>query len=153
LVLRLLLSFTKNTFTVNGSANPTAFSQSTITQNVTQATGAFTLQIIYNFYNTDKFKVFAGTGISANISAYPTNKYSVNYSGISSGERNNFPELTSLWFSAPVTAGIMLNKKLEIFGAYHLPLTIVTSNYQNFSASIIAYSAGLNYFIGSNHHK
>jgi len=152
-LLRLQLGFTIKTFTVTGTSYSLPFLQSSSTQNITQISGLVIPQVIYNFYNTDAFKAFAGAGVATSIASYPTNKYSLNNGTAGTSSQNNFPEWTSFGFSMPFTAGITLNKKLEIFAAYYLPITIVTANYAAFSASINTYSAGLNYFISSKHRK
>lgn len=136
----LALSFNDYTIT-NTEINPyTPIRVST--QHLKQGTVSVTPQVIYNIYNTDKFKLFIDGGISYNLSAYPTNMYTTLYASSYSGQ--SFPVLNKTWFSFPLKAGILLNKKIELYGSYSSAMGL--SEYIAFNAKITTYQGGINYF-------
>lgn len=89
------------------------------TATIKQRTFAVLPQVIYNFYNSENVKIYAGLGLSANFSSYKTTKsvtvdtYTVNY--------NNIFDFNTAWVSVPVEAGVILNKRLDIIARYLLP--------------------------------
>jgi len=81
-----------------------------------QKTISFTPQIIYNFYNKEKFKVFAGIGIGVNYSMYSNNQlYRI---------KQTYPDyykLESIWLNFPIQAGVSINKTVDVYGVYTAP--------------------------------
>jgi hypothetical protein len=149
LVLRVELDFTANNFAVkNLTTNSSVSGPSVIgIQNIKQLTASIIPQIIYNLYNTDPFKFFVGTGLSLGLSSYPTNQYNAS-DGTSSTIFNNYPELRNLSISLVTKAGIVLNKRLEIYGAYIPSIEPITNNYVYFSGNITTYEMGVNFLFG-----
>ncbi|HWW41072.1 hypothetical protein [Pedobacter sp.] len=106
-----------------------------------------TPQFIYNFYNTSAWKVFLGAGLGCNFSKYSNIVYS-RYNSFrkeyETQEDTFKPE--NFNFSFPVSAGIVLNKKIELSVMYSMPTSITT--YTMFSASMQRWKFGVNYLFG-----
>ena len=56
----------------------------------------------------------------------------------------------TVWESYPIKAGIVLNRKLEIFACY-IPSAQLTDNYYAFDGSVTAYRLGLCYLFGTKY--
>jgi len=114
-----------------------------------QYTVALAPQVYYNFYNGENVKVFAGGGLLLNFSTYP-NSYSVVTEGINPMpvEIHNYPDYHTLWESFILKAGVIVNKHIEIYGAY-VPVTTLTNNYENLIGTITSYQAGVNFLFGA----
>lgn len=102
---------------------------------------AITPQLIYNVYNTDVLKVYLDAGVSFNISKYSNNKYTS--SGGNQTTVNNYYSLESGWVGFPFKAGVLLNKRLEIFAMY-MPQAAYTK-YVSFSISTGTTGLGVHY--------
>lgn len=137
-------------FTVNG---PYTF----ITYNVGGSGGIVTLkfkqyntsvipQFVYNLYNRDKLKVFIDAGIAYNFAAYNDYRTIIAYNSFSTATLDKYPELLKSYYSIPIKAGIVLNKKIEIYACY-APYSRIT-DYVQFDNSITSYQAGINYLFG-----
>ncbi|MGN6638501.1 MAG: hypothetical protein ACTHJ8_06285 [Mucilaginibacter sp.] len=77
-------------------------------------------QIIYNFYNTDNFKVFAGVGIEFSKFSF-TNSYfgTQSHDDSESGLASTNPFFFSSWDNSFVLkAGVQFTKNLEVFANY-----------------------------------
>jgi hypothetical protein len=129
--------------------SPTTNSQTVIRtskMDVSQKNISLTPLIVYNVYNQPDLKVFIAAGATVHYSLY--NDYEVvdtysNFTTTSSFKRE--PELAKGWIPTPtVKAGVVLNKKFEIFAGY-LPKTQLADN-PNYDAKIVAYEGGFNYF-------
>lgn len=129
---------TVNSAEMNGSTAKHAFNLVTIT---------FLPQVIYNFYNTKRLKVFGGGGLGFNYSMNSNNKTTTDgsfrskevimYQGI---------DLEKLSFSIPVTAGVVFNKRIEVSAGYAFSSAI--TDYSNFSITMRRYRIGVNYLFG-----
>ena len=106
-------------------------------------------QIIYNLFNTKPLKVFIGTGILLHYSSIGKNVFTVTNRHFTPSTGNP-PVFTNVWYGLPVKAGIMLNGKIELYGAYNLPSTIVnvTQATQDYTGTLTSFQAGINYFFG-----
>ncbi len=87
----------------------------------TQYAAAITPQILLNLYNKDKFKFYIDMGIGCNFSAYSNNEFTIqneNVQNTSALTTKNPYSLANFWTNFPAQAGIVLNKKVEIFVSY-----------------------------------
>lgn len=101
-----------------------------------------TPQFIYNVYNKAQIKFFLGAGLGGNFSKYTNIRTTRTKDGNISVLNDEFkPE--SFNFSFPVTAGVVLNKKIEFSLAYSIPTSI--TNYVLYSASMQRLKFGVNY--------
>ncbi|MBB6500435.1 hypothetical protein [Pedobacter cryoconitis] len=117
------------------------------THQFNQVTVSMIPQMIYNIYNRDHLKVFLGGGVGLNLSGYTTNKeIDKSFFRQETSVEENKTELEKLNFSLPLTAGIVLHKKIEILAGYTFSSAI--SNYQTFSVNIQRYKIGVNYLFG-----
>jgi len=141
LFLRAELSFTADQHDFKNS-----YQQSELKFN--QYTASITPQAYYNFYSSEKINIFAGGGVSVNFSTYP-NHYYVALGGIDATpiKQLNFPDYHTLWESIILKAGVVLNKKIEIYAGYSPPTTL-TDNYTSFTGEVVSYQFGLNYLFG-----
>ncbi|MBS1529189.1 MAG: hypothetical protein JSU01_02680 [Bacteroidetes bacterium] len=115
------------------------------TINFNQYTGSVVPQIMYNFYNTNKLKVFLDAGISVNVSTYPNSYVSQDFPISGTVKSSNTITYNGVWESFPIKAGVALNKKLELYACY-VPSATLSSNY---SAGITSYRVGFNYLFGT----
>jgi len=83
-------------------------------------------QVLYNIYNSDRFKFYLEAGVSLNFSKYSNNNL---YSAGSTEPEQNYIQLTSGWFSVPLSAGITLNNKIGIYVTYIVPSVISENNF------------------------
>ncbi len=123
---RLELAATGEKHNLYSTANNGGYTGTSIsnTLNYSQFTISATPEIIYNIYNTDKLKVFAGAGFSFNYAFYNNYKTVTNFSNISTSTlvQNKYPDLLNTFVStSPLKAGILLNTKIEVYGAYTFP--------------------------------
>jgi len=140
LVFRAELSF--STASITTTTSTPLFAQ----HSFSQANLSLTPQIIYNVYNTDKFKYYLGIGVAGNFSHYSRNTYHYAqevYSG-QTVEIPNYPQMASFWFSFPFRTGIVLNNKVEVYASYALYATI-TDHYETISGSVDNLRLGFNY--------
>jgi hypothetical protein len=109
----------------------------------------FTPQAIYNLYNTDKVKAFIGAGLVMNYFKYSKNVSEKIYSGgVGSTVQKDLISLTEFKISGQVSAGIVLNKRIEVVGKYFLPVSI--AYYYNHDILLNRYSLGVNYLFGKH---
>lgn len=116
-----------------------------------QISVAFSPQIIYHLYNTDNFKAFLGVGAGLNFSSYSNNLHitDTKYGAVSTHyERKDFIELEKFNFAVPLTAGVTLNKKMEIVAGYQFPSAI--TRYAYYSIGMERYRIGVNYLFGKH---
>jgi len=86
-----------------------------------QYTASVTPQVLLNLYNKDNFKIYIDGGWAFNFSAYSNNKSFSRYNDPTPGTTqsiNNPYKLEAYWSDFPVQAGIVLNKKWEVFATY-----------------------------------
>jgi hypothetical protein len=89
----------------------------------TQFTTGIAPQFLLNIYNKPNFKIFVAAGLSFNISIYPVNKTYIDYGDpatVQNFNRQNPVDLQTLWASAPLQAGLTINKNLQVFFVYDL---------------------------------
>jgi len=122
-------------------------SKTSITHAFNQLTINFTPQVIYNLYNTERLKFFIGGGIGFNFSTYSNNKTTIYDSFRNETEIiDNQVDLEAFNFSLPFTAGLVLNKRVEISAGYAFSSPI--TNYSAFSINMKRYRIGVNYLFG-----
>jgi hypothetical protein len=117
-----------------------------ITHEFNQSVVNLAPQLIYNFYNADKIKVFAGAGLGLNFSSY--NKNLRTRFNTLNGETFNMEEvkLEKFYFSFPVNVGVVVNKRVEFVLGASLPEAI--SDYLDFSVEIKRYRFCIRYLFG-----
>ena len=120
----------------------------TTSLNFKQYTINFLPQLIYNFYNRPNLKIYAGTGVSFNLSFYNDYKYITYYKTnfTSSTNATKFPKFDSLWITFPITAGAVINNRIGVNLYYFLPGSI--TNYSGISGNVTSYRAGVSYMFG-----
>ncbi len=118
-------------------------------QMLSQSTFSLTPQAIFNLYNSEKLKVFVDIGYNINFSSYNSTIITRDASGSSSQKEvtsGDFAEYAQRWGDPQFKAGVIITKKLEIYGSYNLNAPI--NNYGiNYSLRLSSYQFGLNYFI------
>lgn len=114
-----------------------------------QLSAVITPQIIYNFYNSDRVKIFGGAGLSLNFSSYSNNESGI-YNDIKKRVEyvKNKVAFQSFNFSYQGTAGVVLNKKVEISLTYVVPTAI--TDYIYYSVVMHRYKVGVNYLFGKH---
>lgn len=125
------------------------------TQSFDQMGAVLSPQVIYHLYNAADFKVFIGGGLGLNLSRYSNQKstrYTTNfYTGaetVKTNQPNDLLELETFYASFPVTAGVVLNKKIELSVGYSMPTAI--TNYALFNADKQQFRLGVNYLFGKH---
>jgi len=118
-----------------------------VTHQFDQVTVSFLPQLIYNIYNKEHLKVFLGGGAGVNLSGYTNNKeITKSFFRQEVTVEENKTDLEKINFSIPLSAGVVLHKKIEILAGYNFSSSI--TNYQNFSINIQRYKIGVNYLFG-----
>jgi hypothetical protein len=106
-----------------------------------QYTASLSPQLIYNFYNKEKFKTYLGFGAGINYSIYGKNEFVVN-NGIVSDRY----KLNRVWFNIMFKAGAFITKKIEVYAQYLPPAS--NTNYIFFTIRNSSYGAGVHYLFG-----
>jgi hypothetical protein len=146
LLIRAEVSLTSNKYNI--TVYNTGSTQSVSHLNFKQFTPAIIPQIQYNFYSTKALQVFASAGAAVNFSFYNQYQYITTYSSsFANYVQSNYPDLSKLWVSFPLRAGVVLNNKIEISVCY-IPSSSLTSNNVAVSANTTAYQAGITYIFG-----
>lgn len=119
---------------------PSVYTNTYYTYSFKQYTTTATPQVLFNFYNKDKFKIYADAGIAFNLSAYSKTKIS------NPGEQ--IFDLEPYWANFPLQVGAALNKKMEFSFTY----TGIAPYTQYVHTSISNRSAylGFKYFLGKH---
>jgi len=142
LILRAGLVLSGGHYSVsNNDANP-PFSLS-----LTQYTVSVVPQFIFNCYNTDNVKIFIDGGLSFNLSHYGDYGVRYHYSNSSENAIKGYPPLAKAWVSIPLKAGVLLNKKIEIYAGY-IPVSNL-STIPDLTSTLTTYQAGVNYLFGA----
>lgn len=124
-------------------------SNSTQIHSFDQLSVAATPQVIYNFYNSNRIKVFGGIGFSLNLSSYSNNETAVyNPFKMRMDVTKDFVDMQNFNFSYQGTVGVVLNKKIEISLGYIGPAAI--TNYAYYSVVMQRYKVGVNYLFGKH---
>jgi len=138
--LRIDIAYTYINPTLTGKQYSTASGPFVETYSFTQHTFTISPQVIWNAYNTDAFKFFVGAGIGFNFSSYPKNTYGL----VGSYNQSIIPfKLQGDWFNLPVQAGIVLNKRFEIFASYTADASFLIDS--NISLSSMIFNGGIHY--------
>ena len=93
-----------------------------------QTTASITPQVMFNFFNEDKFKIYIDGGLTLNISGYSNNV-----------------QLPTFWFNVFMQAGIVLNKQFDIAVGYYPGASYSGSAVNNRSVLL-----GVKFFFGKN---
>lgn len=107
-------------------------------------------QIIFNVYNTNKFKLFLDGGATVNLNKISNKHYlltlynSYNKAEFIKGELQ-FPETESLFFSLIGKVGMVINNRIEIY-AGAAPNVLLTKG--NSDLKVTSYKAGINFLFG-----
>jgi hypothetical protein len=107
-------------------------------------------QVIYNLYNANSVKIFIDFGLALNISSYADQLTSVTPFGSSttSGPDTNY---NGTWFNIQFKSGVIVSKRIEIYGAYYTTATLIESvnnDYVGYSGVLSSYQVGVNYYFG-----
>jgi hypothetical protein len=139
--LRFELAWYSLKYESNNSPSP---STDNISYSLKVSTLAPSVSVMYNLVNSSKHKLYAGTGISYNISGYPENKYTRKYTN-STPDQVQSPYLTleKNWFSFNAKAGYIMNNKIEFGGSIRFGGTF--SNFIFYSLNPSIASLGINY--------
>ncbi|MCX2482538.1 hypothetical protein [Pedobacter sp. MR2016-24] len=147
LIYRTELSFFISKYEVS---NTTAIqARSRLAHTFDQYSAVLTPQLIYNIYNRDHFKFFIGAGVGLNFLKYSNNSSSVTNSVFTPSTATvteNAIKFEPFTTSFPLSAGIMLNKKLEITGSYSANFSL--TDYSYFSVAARRMKIGINYMLG-----
>jgi len=116
--------------------------------NFKQFTLGLSPQILYNFYSRPELKIFAGTGASLNLSHYNNYQYVVTSKGNFTDYTNSskYPEFDSLWIAVPISAGIIINDRVDFSLYYFFPSSI--TNFSGVTGDITSYRAAISYLFG-----
>ncbi|RWY55850.1 hypothetical protein [Mucilaginibacter gilvus] len=110
--------------------------------NFKQLSASIIPQILYNFYSTEKLKVFANAGIGVNY--YHYNKYFYTISDADFiNSKEGFPEFENFQVIIPLSVGVEFNERVQIYSGYIIPTTL--TNYISWGAKITAIQAGVRY--------
>jgi hypothetical protein len=150
LLFRTELSFTmaRADITVR-SADQVSTTTSTFKLN--QQTIALKPQIIYNIYNTDNLKVYAGAGINVNFTHYPAsaNKTAVvnDVPSLSYKREDDFASSTNLWFQIAPKAGFTIGQKWDVGINYFVPTNISDIGAMP-TIRVKGFDVGVSYYFG-----
>lgn len=114
-----------------------------------QYSAVLTPQLIYNLYNRESIKVFIGAGVGLNFSKYSNNKSSVTNSVFTPSTTTvteNKVDFELFTTSFPLTAGVMINKRIELIGSYSGSFSL--TDYSYFSVNARRIKIGVNYMLG-----
>jgi hypothetical protein len=132
-------------FTINGQykfvTTDVGAAMGTATLQVKQYNTSITPQLVYNLYNQDNLKVFIDAGVSMNLATYNDYKTVTVYDSFPPTVQDKFPEFSKSYWSFPLKAGLVLNKRIEVYGGF-TPSAAITELTKN---SITTYRAGVNY--------
>ncbi len=109
-IFRSELSFSYSNGLFNRTVQTVTGSYVTYNYKFTQYSTSLTPQLLFNFYNTDKLKFYIDGGITLNVSSY-------GYDNAAEVDQNGL-QLQSTWAYFPLQAGVVFNKKTEIYFTY-----------------------------------
>jgi hypothetical protein len=114
-----------------------------------RASIVLTPQFIYNIYNTNKLKFFAGFGAGLNFSKISNNKIAFTR-GLDKTIfiENSGREVNWFNYSLELSTGVVLNKKTEIFAGYS-PKAALT-DYYSIALRVQRLHFGVNYLFGKH---
>jgi len=112
-----------------------------------QIVATLTPQLVYNVCNTDAFKFYIAAGIGISNHSYSSKEYNVTESyttgGASTTSAYQLPDFKTLVFNTPLSAGIKINNKLDVFATY-TPKTSL-NNDDNVELDETVFTAGIHY--------
>ncbi len=132
-IFRTELSFSYSNGLFNRTVQSIDGNYVTYNYKFTQYTTSLTPQLLFNVYNTDKLKFYIDGGVTLNLSSY-------GYNNAAEVNQNSL-QLNSFWAYFPFQAGVVFNKKTEIYFTYSTGASF--SNYTDFSVSNQYMSLGL----------
>ena len=144
-LVRLELSYTSANPKMFFDYSPPGGDHLIVNSSIKQTTIGITPQVIWNLYNTDKFKFYIDGGISINISNYKNEYSRLNINGLY--KTNNLPIVVQNWISFPVCVGVEFNKRVSIYTGYRN--SSVISQQAAYAANTSSVFGGVNYFFGS----
>ncbi|MFI5162807.1 MAG: hypothetical protein ACHQHN_16115 [Sphingobacteriales bacterium] len=145
LYFRLDLSFSYNHYNFFANAPNITPSGANVSLNFWQFNGTLAPQLVYNFYNRNKFKIFLDVGAAFNQSFYNNYQQITRYAVFPADIRNKYPELYHSWTAFPLKAGITVNKKFELYIGYTSATPIAAGSNARYTADVTSYMIGLNY--------
>ncbi len=105
---------------------------------------AITPQVIYNFYNSDNFKVYFGAGAQINLNFYSNQHNQIDfYLGGNLGQSYDNPLKLNSFAVSPLGRAGMSFTNIEVYAAYIGPTPV-----GGYSLSTSSYRIGLNYALG-----
>ncbi|MFA4866781.1 MAG: outer membrane beta-barrel protein [Pedobacter sp.] len=114
-----------------------------------RASLVLTPQFIYNIYNTNKLKFFAGFGAGLNFSKISNNKIVVTRDlDKTILLQNSDREINKFNYSLQLSTGVVLNKKIEVFAGYS-PKAPIT-DYYSVALRVQRLAFGVNYLFGKH---
>ena len=116
-----------------------------------QYTASVTPQLLFNFYNKDKVKIYIDGGIAFNFSAYGNNKFisQSRYVNILSPITIPNPyKFEPYWVNFPLQVGVTLNKKIEFCLSY--AGYVAYTKYPGFYASNQSMNIGVKFLVGKH---
>lgn len=140
ILVRLELSY--ETASYETTTNSPFYAQHTFDQH----TGTLTPNVIYNLYNTDRFKFYLGAAVSFNFShyGYSIYRFALGSDPNLTDEYKNYPEMANAWVSFTGKAGVVFNNRVELFIGYS-PYAVVTDHYGGLSGAVNGARSGVNY--------
>lgn len=114
-----------------------------------QASFVISPQFLYNFYNTQKLKVYGTAGFALHLSKFS----SISTESLTPGfqpmrtEGGNNLSLRELLIAYPISAGVCLNNKFQLYLGYTAPVS-VTGGVANYKINVARYKLGVNYLFG-----
>jgi len=124
-IFRSELSFSYSNGLFNRTIQTVTGGDVTYNYKFTQYTTSLTPQLLFNLYNTDKLKFYIDGGITLNLSSY-------GYNNAAEVDQNGL-QLQPFWAYFPLQAGVVFNKKIEIYFTYTSGASF--SDYTDFSVS------------------
>jgi hypothetical protein len=144
-IFRVDLSYYHINPTLTGIVYSSTSGQFTDAYSFDQSVIVLTPQVIFNIYNTDAFKFFVGAGMGFNFTSNKNVTY--RYVGVFNKDISTSYALLEQWSSFPLQAGVVLNKRVELFASYTVGLSYLTG-----AGDIVlytdAYTAGIHYLFG-----
>jgi hypothetical protein len=98
---------------------------------------AFVPQLLYNvIQNSSGLKVYAGVGVGLNYASYTNKKLTRN-----NVTQPDLYEFRKIWLNCPISIGVDIRRKLEVFAGYAIPAAItrpgpVTMKYSTYNLGV-----------------
>jgi hypothetical protein len=107
-----------------------------------------TPRVIYNFYNSNPLKIYAGAGLAMNYFNHKNNETTTQYNGSTRELKVEKDKviLHKLYFAPSLSAGVVLKRRIELFGNYYF--TSAISDYTMYNVCMTRTDIGLRYLFG-----